>query len=48
MWFFVMMKGGVSPAAVTTVMEHPVLICTIGGDGMRHALLGDAGGIARH
>lgn len=42
-------KGRASLVAVTPATEHPIHMCTIDGDGMRHALLpGVNGTVRRH
>lgn len=42
-----MQKGRASLVAVTPVTEHPVHMCTIDDDGMRHALLPGVNGTVR-
>lgn len=40
-------KGRASLVAVTPVTEHPMLMCTIDDDGMRHALFPGVNGTVR-
>ena len=40
-------KDRASLVAVTPVTEHPIHMCTIDGDGMRHALLSGVSGTVR-
>ena len=42
-----MRKGRASLVAVTPATEHPIHMCTIDGDGVRHALLPGVNGTVR-